>query len=405
MKLLLSFLFLLPVLGGCVRMKPTTLYEQPSDEVPMANINGFYAISLFSDQINSELWYTVSPKALQVSTEKTEVQSGSGAISLEWNKQADPSTWLGMGIGWDNWTGKDMSAIQQSAAISFWVKMKKGQSSGLPWAIGFEDFSGGQAWTGVTVNYIQGGVVKDQWTQVIIPLSAFPFEGYDVDVTNIKQLIFQFESSGKVWIDDIRFIPYTAVGRKSVSVNQMTPPVIDGVFNSTEWSGTGFQLTAGTVYLNWDDNMLYLAAVVKDQTPFINTQTGKDIWNGDALEIAFSTTSGVSPKRTIFYPSDHHLGFQLGSSYQVFDWATGNPVSNIIQKSNKTQTGYSFEAAIPWSAIGAKPWITGLPYDLELALDLSDASGKRESQSRWNSITKEGFNSNPALWGTLITQP
>ncbi len=405
MKTLLSGLLSLMVLSGCVRMKTASLFEMPSDDAQISDINGFTALSVFNDQVTSELWFTVSPQAIQVKSEAKELHSGSGAISIDWNKQADPSTWLGMGIGWDNWTGKDISSIQQSAALSFWVKMKKGQSTGLPWAIGFEDFNGAQAWTGVTAGFIKGGTIGSQWTQVIIPLSAFPFEGYDVDVTNIKQLIVQFESSGKVWVDDIRFIPYKSTERQTFAVKSLSAPKIDGQIEPNEWPATEAKLSVGTFRLNWDETNLYLAAEITDSSPGINNQTGENIWNGDALEFAFSSANGVNPKRAIYYPSDHHIGFQIGGTNQVFDWTTGKAVSNVVQHMQKTAGGYTFEAAIPWKSIGAKPWISGLLYELEFAVDLSNESGTRASQSRWNSTVREGFNTNPALWGTLITLP
>jgi hypothetical protein len=39
-----------------------------------------------------------------------------------------------------------------------------------------------------------------------------------------------------------------------------------------------------------------LFADVQDATPLQNNQNGKDIWNGDALEIAFQQT--VMPEQT-----------------------------------------------------------------------------------------------------------
>ena len=88
-----------------------------------------------------EVWYTPSPKALKVQAETAQKAEGLQSISIEWNKQADPQTWLGLGFGWNGWTGKNFEAITQQAALSFWVKSKEGQSAGLPWAVGFEDLS------------------------------------------------------------------------------------------------------------------------------------------------------------------------------------------------------------------------------------------------------------------------
>jgi hypothetical protein len=54
---------------------------------------------------------------------------------------------------------------------------------------------------------VVGGVITSNWTQVIIPLSKFNLLNSAVDPYTIKQLMFQFESSGEVLIDEISIIP------------------------------------------------------------------------------------------------------------------------------------------------------------------------------------------------------
>jgi hypothetical protein len=378
----------------CSHIKPMGLYDQALvNDVP--HINDYYSLNVFSDQITNDVWFTQAITCLNIHSESSEVKSGSGAISIEWNKQAGDCPWMGMGIGWDNWSGKNFESILNSAALSFWVKMKEGKSVGLPWAVGFEDFTGGQAWTGVTADCISGGTITNQWTQVILPLNRFPFLNNDVDVTSIKQVIFQFESSGKVLVDEISMIPFNGKSKKELIISTNKDAKIQSIA----------LLPVGNIEVNWDEFNLYLSAKIKDESPLINEQTDRNIWNGDAIEIAFSSAAGVDPNRKIYYSTDHHLGVRMSIEPFVYDWKSEKVINEVVVKTSITDDGYTMSLALPWKSIAANPWQLGESYDIELAIDAGDHSGKRTMQYRWNSPGNEGFNFNPSLWGAIHLQP
>jgi hypothetical protein len=404
MKNFLLFIVLACAALGCAEVKQLGLYDQPATDTK-PNIKGFEAMNIFTDQITNEVWFTPMPSCVMVKGEKDAVHDGNGAISIEWNKQAGGCPWLGMGIGWDNWTGKDMSQVLNDAALSFWVKTKGDPYKGLPWAVGFEDYTGGQAWTGLTSNLVVGGVITDQWTQVIVPLENFPFEGYDVDASSIKQIIFQFESSGKVFIDDISIIPHKAKGKQKLETKKIMKPQMDGEISSGEYASAPIEFETGKVYVNFDNNNLYLSAAVNDKSPAVNNQTNADIWNGDAIELAFSTAAGTDPKRRIFYETDHHIGFKMGDTPMVYDWSAGKVIEGATIKITRNANGYTMEASVPWSALQAMPWTDGKQYEMEVALDMANADGVRTEQLRWNSPGNDGFNTNPSYWGQLIILP
>lgn len=402
MKALFTVLGLTALLSACNVFREAALYEQEADDAKTPNIAGFYALQVYRDQMSDEVWYTPSPKALKVQAESAQKAEGSQSISIEWNKQADPQTWLGLGFGWNGWTGKNFEAITQQAALSFWVKSKEGQSAGLPWAVGFEDFNGAQAWTGVTSGFIQGGLVKNEWTEVKIPLNAFPFEARDVDVTIIKQLIVQFEASGKVWIDNIRLVPYQSKGRQTHPVSPGENIVIDGLPTEREWFMQPFEMTFAKVWLSWDDTHLYLAAQVEDASPLINTRSDKDIRNGDALELALSTVSGTNAQRKVFYPTDLHLGISMAEAPVVFEWNKKKVIEGAKVLTRKTVTGYTAEVAIPWKSLGTTPFEPNQAYGCEVAVDIANEASVRTLQTRWNSPEQEGFHTDPSLWGQII---
>lgn len=386
---------------ACSPFKPIGLYDGEMKD-PRPNVHGFYATSIYHDAMTSDLWNTEKSQCLQVNKSSEGPYSGENCIELKWNKQAEGCDWIGLGIGWDNWTGKDLSTILSKAAVSFWVKSNSGDlKTGLPWAIGFEDFSDGQAWTGVTRDCVPAGIITAEWTQVIVPLDNFPFAQNDVDASAIKQLIFQFESSGKVCVDEISIIPFEPKQSKiGMAVEQSTTRATDGLHIPDSPTNV-FRIGEHSMRVCYDFRGLQFTGKIYDTTPMQNVQSGRDIWNGDALEIAFGTDYSADPKRRIFYPSDCHVGIKLDGSGMVYDWINGRVVENT--KAILTQNGnyVEFDITIPWESLKVESWKGGQTYGFEWAVDDGDASGKRMTQLRWNSEFKEGFNTNPSLWGRI----
>jgi hypothetical protein len=192
-------------LAGCVSVQPKGLYEMAGDPEPL-NVYGFSQLEIFKDDITSEVWFTENQTCLNVKQERDQKFDGSGAIRIKWDKQAGGCPWLGLGIGWSGWAGKDFSQIYDKAALSFRVKTDQKPMNGLPWAIGFEDYGGSQKWTGGTPDIVVNGPISDKWTQVKIPLTKFDMQYGDFDIYAIKQLLFQFESNGEVFVDHIEIV-------------------------------------------------------------------------------------------------------------------------------------------------------------------------------------------------------
>jgi hypothetical protein len=391
------------LLQACSHVKPLALYDNedwPAD----GPLKGLGAPSIYNETMSTEIWYTQNPSCIQVNGESGSASNGSNNMRIKWDKPGGGCDWVGMGIGWAGWSGKDFSQIYTSAAIAFDVRSLTGPMKGLPWAIGFEDFNGAQAWTGFTPSMIEGKVITDQWTTVRVPLENFPFEGRDVDVASIKQVIMQFESSGTVSMDNIRIEPYKSRGRQQATLNMIDAISFDGVINISDSALTLFEVDAHKLFVSANQDFLFVGGVVFDNTPLINTREDKDIWNGDAIEIAFSTSSGLSPKRSIFYADDRHLGIRMNSNPQIWDWTRSQKVSAEVKTSRVSDTIYSFECKIPWKELAVEPWQEGGEYAIELAVDVADKESVRQSQLRWNSIDKEGFHTSPSLWGRLFIQ-
>lgn len=380
-------------------IKPVSVYETGSGGDSIQHIKNVYAINIFTDYVTSELWKTEDTSCIIVKNIFDSTMIGEGGLYIKWNKTSGGCNWVGIGIGWDGWNGKNLQEIYNEAAIQFMVRSPKGTQPGLPWAMAFEDFGGGQAWAGVFSNFIEGGKITEQWTKVQIPLTAFDFNQFDADKSGIKQLIIQFESEGEIFFDDLKIVPTQTVESKLAIVPFVnTLATVDGIKDNI-YSGNGFSLENGQVWLAVNDKNMMVYAEVNDASPLQNIQSGKDIWNGDALEIAFTTNAAASANRKAFLLSDQHIGIKATTAPVLWNWRNNTAATgNVMTK--KTTTGYIVEALIPLDQFIAAPFIAGNNYQIEIAVDAGTTKG-REKQYRWNNPYNEGFNTSPQLWGKM----
>ena len=394
-----AFWSVLLLFSSCVTVKELALYENEVIVEETKDVNGFQLTEIFNDDITSEIWFTPSPACLTVTSERKEVYSGTGAMKFTWNKQAGGCPWLGLGIGWANWSGKDLASIENSAAISFKVKTQEGSMKGLPWAMALEDYAGTQAWIGVTSGYVEGGIVDTSWRTVTIPLVDFQFEGWNLDGGTVKQMLIQFESNGTVFVDEFKIIPFKPKEPNTLLVTNSYGWVNDGFIEGGQFVAQA-NMDGSVIYLNWNEKELYVGGEIEDVSPCRNMQSGRDIWNGDAIEIAFSSEIGISDKRMMFYEGDRHIGIKLGGNFDVYDWSREKNIQAQISV-KPLQNKYVFECVIPWSELGVSPWKNNSTYNIDFAIDQSTSQDTRDFQRRWNSVNNENFNLNPSLWGKL----
>lgn len=192
--------------GKWLHSKTQGLYDIASaPESP--NINGFYALQLMDEDLGQQVWVSKEPKCVQIKKETGNAQKGNNYIRLTWDKIGGGCTWIGMGIGWDNWQPKDLSGIRDAARLTFQFKSTGDTLRSLPFAIAFEDYTGAQCWLGFSSKLITTPISNGSWTEVSIPLSMFPFESFKTDPSMIKQFILQLEADGEILIDNICFKP------------------------------------------------------------------------------------------------------------------------------------------------------------------------------------------------------
>lgn len=140
----------------------------------------------------------------------TEVaHSGSTALQIEWNRDPENCEWAGFGIGWDNWAGKDLTDVYDHAAIEMYVRTKEGKMFGLPVVLTLEDYSGHYAWAYTGAKFFERYYIDEEWQKITVPLTAFDLEEDGIDIGNVKQLMFELQQGGSIYLDDIRLVWYT----------------------------------------------------------------------------------------------------------------------------------------------------------------------------------------------------
>lgn len=170
-------------------------------------IDGFKAVRIFSDDLGREVWVSPEKQCVRMERVKHPVVEGDYAMHLTWDKVTGGCKWIGIGFGWSDWMGKDMTGLQD-AAVQLKVQSVKGRFKNLPVAFAFEDYTGVQTYCGFRMEQASGEFNEFSWTTVTVPLRDFPFGRNQADLSKVKQFMIQLEGDGDIYLDDIRLVRY-----------------------------------------------------------------------------------------------------------------------------------------------------------------------------------------------------
>lgn len=392
------------MLFSCVTVKENSLFV--NSKTPAIDTVFYMSSEIYSDILTTEGWFTPQPECISVETSEKAAYSGDKGLIIKWDRQVAGCPWLGMGFGWDGWNAKDLSDIKNTAALQFWVRLPEGEKSVLPFAIGLEAYDGTQAWLGMSENVVAAEEISTEWTKIVFPLSEFNWFEQEADISSIKQVIFNFEGNGEIYMDEIKIAPYQGGFRERGFLTKVGSEQfkVDGKMDDPIWRLPEMQFGNNIVHLAQIDSFLCIALEVMDNTPLINDYQGDEIYKGDAFEIAFSTIPDANNRRTNLLSSDQHIGFALGNQIRVWDWRKHRLLTKGKTISRKTATGYIVEAMINLNELNVNEFVIGELYGLEMAVDLGGIDGRLE-QVRWNNPDNAGFDKNPSQWGEMLVLP
>ena len=180
------------------------LYDAVNPDNNYANINGFASLTVLEGPAGDAFWTAGTAACLKAKL------TAQNTYLIDWNKPGGGCPWVGLGVGWDQWSGKNLGPILNLAAIELVVRLPQGQPvRSFPWAFGLEDYSGRQAWMGMSADRILNGPVGPDYRAIRLPLTAFNWREMKTDPSNIKQFLLQFEADGVVEIHSIRIVRLT----------------------------------------------------------------------------------------------------------------------------------------------------------------------------------------------------
>lgn len=221
-------------------------------------------------------------------------------------------------------------------------------------------------------------------------------------------------------------LPPTRPARPNGLVNAArraaSPPTLDGnlsdwpdlpyladqaTFRPENWTGLGdLSVRYG---LAWDDSFLYLAAQVTDDA-HVQTQRGETIFRGDSLELLFDADLATDFQVNELSGDDYQLGLSPGTlngdAPDGFLWfprsRQGTP-PGVTVAAQRTDLGYTLEAAIPWSLFALTP-ASDARFGFTLSASDNDTPDTAQQQTMVSSVATRRL-TDPTSWGTLELSP
>lgn len=174
-------------------------------------------------------------------------------------------------------------------------------------------------------------------------------------------------------------------------------PEIDGIIDGNEWKGAWFAADKADMVKNikdwrgeadlsfcgnlmWDEDNLYLAAVVKDDV-FSQDYVRNAVWNGDSIQFGLNDNSADIQNTSQFTPFCLSLtkdGTQLYRSAAYY-FSEAALVENVKMSAKRTSDGVVYEAAIPWSEIFYEGYTpdTSSQVGFSILFNDNDGNGRR----------------------------
>jgi hypothetical protein len=177
------------------------------------------------------------------------------------------------------------------------------------------------------------------------------------------------------------------------------------VYGREKW--TGESDLEGSYRIGWDEDYLYLAVKVIDDT-YAQDATGEDIFKGDSIELLLDTNLngdffvqqlsaddfqiGISPGRNeAGEDTEAYLWYPRADTGKLDDVKIGALYSNGI---------YRIEAAIPWSVFDINP-VSGRQFGFAISISDNDDTSENVQQSMASNVQGRVL-TDPTTWAELV---
>lgn len=159
-------------------------------------------IDIFSDAfINGNSWGLFSTDCHMVEITPKEKSSGSTSIHAKWDFTDNNCDFNALGASWNKWRPVNMTALINTAAINFEIKLVGSASQDI--LVGLQDYDRSKS----EINLKNFELKPNIWNNVSIALSELPQD--KVNFSKIKDFIMHFEGQGEAYIDNIRLVSVT----------------------------------------------------------------------------------------------------------------------------------------------------------------------------------------------------
>lgn len=207
-----------------------------------------------------------------------------------------------------------------------------------------------------------------------------PRASITVTVTNTYKI---FKITDPIVIDGTLEAVWTNGNVKPLNASKLLSGTVT---NATDLSGYAKML--------WDDNYVYVLAVVKDDAKYNDSQNSYD---DDAVEFYFDINND---KATTYGANDVQYAFGWNDGTIVGALPSGRLVTNITYAVVNTTDGYLIEARIPWSTLQGTPTANQL-VGIDFMINDDDDGTGRDGKLSWNAAADDAWQ-NASLFGTGI---
>lgn len=181
-------------------------------------------------------------------------------------------------------------------------------------------------------------------------------------------------------------------------------PVMNVVYGASNWSGEAD--LSGNIMVGWDENNLYIAGRVKDDT-YAQNATGENIFQGDSVEVLLDTNVPADYYLNSLSQDDYQLGISPGTptlntnpeAYLWYPSALAGTRTKVKASAVAVDGGYRLEMKIPWNTFGVIP-AKGEHFGFAFSISDNDKPGKNIQQTVVSNIIPRVF-TDPTTWGDL----